>query len=270
MNDESLSTLDTQLITAIELGLLERVKILIDEGANPRVRDDLPLITAVQNNQLEIADFLLQEGVDPRATALRHAILRNYPDMVELLLHYGADPSAYRTTTLSHAVEHNYTEIVRHLFDYGVDLGLLERGSPDPLFIAIDMGNIDMVELLLERGVNPNRRNFGDLQFWEQTAIRAASRRGITEIVALLLEYGADPSVENNRALEVARNDEIRILLLDYGAQPVDDYTERLDETLYRQALVLYQRIGDPILEWLGPRRLQRVNEIRSRIQGGI
>jgi ankyrin repeat protein len=85
-----------------------------------------------------------------------------------------------------------------------------------------ERGHILIVQLLLEKGTNPNWREAGC-----QGALQSASSRGKTEIVQLLLGMGADPNLRNNEdagALQLASWEgypEIVRLLLDKGADPM-------------------------------------------------
>lgn len=96
----------------------------------------------------------------------------------------------------------------------------IEFDGYTPLNIAVDQEHIEMTELLLSIGANPNTWNrIGD------TPLITAIRGGITEIAKLLIRYPrTDPnklSVRNSTPLKWAMiNDdiEIAILLLDTGA----------------------------------------------------
>ena len=94
-----------------------------------------------------------------------------------------------------------------------------------PLICAANNGQTKVVARLLSARVNPNAR---DEQRVGNTAIREAVRGGHTEIVSLLLQAGADPTIEGWMAIsavdqawyEVKGSQEtvreIRALLKDY------------------------------------------------------
>ena len=75
---------------------------------------------------------------------------------------------------------------------------LLEKGvEPDvvvdpftPCYAAAQMGWLDLVELLLERGADPNKARTDT----GETPCYAAAERGKLDVVRLLLERGADPN----------------------------------------------------------------------------
>lgn len=56
-----------------------------------------------------------------------------------------------------------------------------------PLHVAVENGQLNMVQFLLERGANPNAMND-----WRQTPLHLAARGNSEEIANLLIEYDAD------------------------------------------------------------------------------
>src|ERR1700733_1469314 len=92
-----------RLHAAVRDGDLEQTKRLIEAGVPVDTRNALgstPLQDAAWNGNREIAAFLIAHGADINArhpeagsTALYYAIATGHADMVELLLHSGADPS---------------------------------------------------------------------------------------------------------------------------------------------------------------------------------
>jgi len=94
----------------------------------------------------------------------------------------------------------------------------LERSDFEScLFYSAKTGRKDLVEVLLDRGINPNSTIFG------RSAIIEASENGDEEIVAQLLENGADmnaPDLEGNTAFMFACSNghfKIAQMLLKHG-----------------------------------------------------
>lgn len=65
---------------------------------------------------------------------------------------------------------------------------------------AAGRGNLEMVKRLLEKGIDIDARDLASV--FESTALASAARFGRAEVVAYLLDQGADPTIEN--ALERA------------------------------------------------------------------
>ena len=160
-------------------------------------------------------------------TALHHAARRRSLPMVERLIEAGADPDAvrgdgYRPIHL--AVMTNFLaggppadgQAIAHL--------LLARGARYTMFLAALLGDGEFIRRSLER--DPSSANDEDSN--HHRPISAAVRRGDVDLVRLLLDRGADPSLPEEgaprgHALWIAVHDDrpdIAELLLRRGADP--------------------------------------------------
>ncbi|MCL7052321.1 hypothetical protein MKW94_003402, partial [Papaver nudicaule] len=92
----------TTLSYAVVLGQLDAVKVLLDRHADPNAvlyGVIPPLMTTMVNNSPQIMDLLLHAGADPNAkscgqTPLQFAAIFGITQSVKLLLEAGADPNA--------------------------------------------------------------------------------------------------------------------------------------------------------------------------------
>lgn len=69
---------------------------------------------------------------------------------------------SYRTTLLDAAIEQEDNEILRLLIDFGADVNAVSESAnwpKPPLYRAIEKGRLDIIRILLERGVNYNWRD---------------------------------------------------------------------------------------------------------------
>ena len=88
-----------------------------------------------------------------------------------------------------------------------------EIGSINPLCVAVYHGNYEVVKLLIEEGA--------DVTVDDNLSIRLAVKYGYTNIVKLLIEAGADVNVHDNILMILSLRDkhyDIVNLLLDAGA----------------------------------------------------
>ena len=204
------------LMEASESGSVDIVKVLVEHGA-----DDLgwALILAILNKHNDIIELLLKYGAQlddenwslfldqsPLVVAVEKG-----DEIVKLLLEHGAKQG--KDQAITNAIFNKNAENVKILSEHGaqVDEGL---SDPPPLVEAVQKGDADIVELLLEHGAE---QGLG----W---AIKEAIFNKNGEIIRILSEHGAvvdevdwsyPPLVE---AVE-KRNADVVKLLLEHGAK---------------------------------------------------
>jgi len=160
------------------------------------------IVTAARADDTGAVLSELDRGADvnspsPDGTrALHWAVYNDNLELVRQLLDAGADPNAvndYGSTPLGEAAVATNTDVIRALIDAGADI---EQRGPDgqtPLMVLARSNNVAAARLLLERGaVVDARENWRD-----QTALIWAAAQAQPEMVALLLEYGADPDARS-------------------------------------------------------------------------
>lgn len=179
---------------------------------NPRLT---PLMNAAARDDLARIRVLLASGADVKArtadgeTALYLAIERSDPlvdnlPTVDALLKAGADPNEreiFDASALSISLTRDYA-------NPAVTLRLLEAGAVvshkcgegDSLVsLATQDSNLDVMRALIDRGAPVNCRYRG------ASALYWAAINGQNERVALLLQSGADPTIQvNGESLEEA------------------------------------------------------------------
>jgi ankyrin repeat protein len=127
---------------------------------------------------------LFESAIYGAAGVARHA------GLTQLLLERGADPNDEETP---YHVPETYDNTVMHIL---LESGRLNRQSLTCLLLRkTDWHDEDGLRMLLERGVNP-----GDMTWFGDNALHHAVRRDNSlEMIALLLEYRADPRLPNKR-----------------------------------------------------------------------
>jgi ankyrin repeat protein len=204
---------------------LEAADRLIRAGANVNAANDLgatPLWVASLNGSAAMVERLLAAGANPKAallageTPLMAAARSGNPRVVEQLLAKGADANAHGPrgqTALMWAIAERHPDVVKVLLSKGADVharseawsqvmavpphGMLEynraipHGSNTALMFAARAGDLASARLLVAAGANVN-----DQDAWGVSATAMAAHAGHREVVAFLLERGANPNAD--------------------------------------------------------------------------
>jgi ankyrin repeat protein len=159
-----------------------------------------PLIFTAREGDLESARALLDAGADVNQS------------------------SEYGWTPLLTAVNNRNYQLAKLLVDRGADVNLANKGGWTPLYLATDnrnieggdypvpkpdMDHLELIQLLLEKGANPNARvkdntltrTIFTMQWFLEdgaTAFIRAAQSGDTALMKLLLKYGADPKIKTS------------------------------------------------------------------------
>jgi uncharacterized protein len=200
----------TALMVAAGAGKSGVVRLLLNRGASVNRR----------------SEAIGPGGEAPGSSALLLAAAAGHAEVVELLLARGADPNTgtslgeMSTTPLWHAATGGYTGIARMLLDHGAATGNGGRATNYlPLAAAVRAQSIETVQLLLDRGADPNLRD--ELGY---TPLLWAASRGSRPISELLLAHGADVKVRTGSAdafgHEVLQARSAAALALDPGRNP--------------------------------------------------
>ncbi len=245
----------TPLLMAVQHGDLALVSLLLERGADVDQgrRFLTPVTLAARRGDSSIVDSLRRRGAalsiftwthlgqdarvaralarDPSQAHLRdelgtpllhHAVEALRPAVVELLLEHGAklsdaDPDGetplHRLANGGHAAAEEARKVATLatlLLDRGADPNARNWDDVTPLHQAVRARNLAVAEVLLARGADPNARD----KIRGSTPLRrAVSNTGasgtagtgalMVPLTRLLLEHGADPDLRDKRGVPV-------------------------------------------------------------------
>eukprot|EP00438_Fugacium_kawagutii_P031022 Skav233083 [mRNA] locus=scaffold4078:152921:154192:+ [translate_table: standard] len=226
---------DESMIKACDANDQQALNELLQCPRDPNVESAVPpLSIAASRGHVNIAELLLEAGAAPDqvngngVTPLFIAAGRGFVKIARLLLEAGAIPDqarAHGAPAFFGAAHRENAEIVdmfRRLIEAGATVaqatailngdgrdgdlaGLPRLDGSTPLLAAVEAGNVDIAQLLLEAGASPDQaRRDGS------TPLLVAAQTGNVDIARLLLEAGASP--------DKARKDGSTPLLVAAGA----------------------------------------------------
>ncbi len=158
----------TALMYVIHSGLKDKeiIKKLIKKGANIETKTpegETLLFMATKNTDYEMIDFLLTQGANiearnPRGeTCTFKAIESGNYNILKLLIDNGANINT--TNLVGEKPKIESSQIARLLLDNGLNTETKYAREESLLFSAIESGNYEMINLLLEKGADINSKN---------------------------------------------------------------------------------------------------------------
>ncbi|KAJ3498906.1 hypothetical protein NLG97_g767 [Lecanicillium saksenae] len=202
------------LSLAIDMDDTKTAELLIEYGADVKQRDDYsntPLEYAAANNSLSLCRLLVAKGAKVEGnrgtSALHAAITEHNVEIVRFLLSQGVSPNwekkpkcrKFRSSIAracvssdskseDKAVIQHKEAILEMLLSHGVHV------DPEEYFgYQVCNLSLKMIQRLIKAGLNTNA-----VESMEETMLCYASRKGMFDVVQLLLTAGADPNIRGN------------------------------------------------------------------------
>ena len=222
---------------AVARGKIDEIRWALAHGAKDFVRHEHALRSAVDSGKVECLALLLELGADPNRQFWQPPSSSSF----SLRSNAAKEKPATEVFALSRAVKEGNREMVEMLLDYGAET------TPQGWNVLIDAsasGKSEIVELLLNRGANPNCEieHIPEYIPWkspcEVIPIYAAIANRQKENVRLLLEHGVNCQPDGwsavAQAMECGEYDIVK-LLLENGADPNITLDELPDYVDYRK-----------------------------------
>jgi ankyrin repeat protein len=201
-----------------------------------------PLEASLHGEHFQVAELLYRHGADVDAgrssyTPLYEACDNEVLDTAQWLLNHGANVNIQNDglwAPLHYAVDGGQFPVFQMLIGHNADIDIRTNFGKSPLHLAASSRvkgdhHIDIMQLLLDRGADPNARDSDDStplhhsSWWEKES-GYLRRQGTVEGTHLLLKHGAIIDAEDKEgrtslqlALEHGRHD-IAACLLEHGA----------------------------------------------------
>jgi len=238
----------------------DSVKFLVKKGADVNAKnyyDSSAVKLAVLADNGEIVKFLVEKGAQGDLSDLLMLAVRYGKELtksVQILVNMGADVNKVCQHTndamLIIAAQKNHMENAKFLLEKGADFNLKCQSrfwclGKDTLIYAANFGNLDIVKMLLTKGVNINIQDKTG-----NSPLMLAARNGYETVTKHLLDQGAEVNLINEKgysALTYAYeqgHEKIFDQLKAKGAYPVDYY-------IFNFANLFPSYISDPIQKLL-------------------
>lgn len=200
----------TMLECAAIGGSVAAMRLVLDAGTDMagrlEDRSGSVLSVAASKGHEDVVRLLLEEVAKVQngyclgalKGALREAAGRNKIGVVRLLVDEYAklDSEGYDPTGILPDIARNgYVDLVQFFFDKGVTLDNTSCIDNSIMHAAVESGNEKIVRMVLEKGADPDQKDYS----YGTTALIKAIRKRDYAIVKMLLDNGAHPLVKDQR-----------------------------------------------------------------------
>ncbi len=198
----------------------------LDRKANPS-----PVLQyAISRDDSELFDLSIQQYGASKNVALQKSIQSNNFRYATKALDFGADPNS----GMVDAIKRNDLNFVDLLFQYNA-----VADKPEYIQQAVDVKNIEIIQVLLSRGADANNG-----------MVKAIQKQDVN-IITLLLETADATRKEYINVASGLSSQQIVQMLLDRGAIPNEGMLSAVSKKQYANAVLLINRGGDATPEQL-------------------
>ena len=264
----------TALMWAGAEGHVPVVETLIELGADIRAHSNsgaTPLLFAARKGSLGAVRALLAAGADVNETRpdgaapLLVAVVNGHEDLVDLLLEAGADPNAEGGSTrltvqgmravpmplevrkLGYSERESEGIIPGNIFGRPLQAAVhVANWHISDQFIVVRLDRLRVIRALLDHGADVNGRNSMEEPRWSgaryrrhmtgATAFMLAAKAADVEVMRLLLEYGADATINTE--------DDITPLMAAAGISWASNQDRASEEQVLEAVQLLVEELG--------------------------
>jgi ankyrin repeat protein len=213
-------------LLAVRSGDLKLLRLLLQKtGGSSDERYSAPLMEAVLKGKIGMVRLLLENGTSAdggnryHATACHAAVVTGARDILALLVHHGADlhiRDQHNRSILSYAIREEQFEMATLLIESGTNVNQPGTyGAPEALWTAVEVGSVDIVRMLIEKGADVNAVGCEG-----SSLLMHAACFNQTDVMEYLIDNGADVNTKTStgitpliRACERGRHSAICFLL---------------------------------------------------------
>jgi len=179
--------------------MTDDIKSLLDIGLNEQDKNGkTPLILATWRGDLDTVKFLLDSGADVNIVdnlgenVVHYAARQKNTEVLLTILNTSADKnlksaSGYKQTALFTPAMVGNIPILTILLENGVNPNIYDKGKFTPLQWAVQQGQVESIKVLLKYKADVNTKSSKGI-----TPLISASIKGILESVSLLVDAGAE------------------------------------------------------------------------------
>jgi Ankyrin repeats (3 copies)/Ankyrin repeat len=146
----------------------------------------------------EVSDLIaagadVNEKTKYSETPLRVASIKSRFDVVKLLFEQGANPEHLKWTSTFHAIAFGSSDELAKIFNEEKDLNIRDTWDRTPFLLAVQVGDIEKVKVLLDSGANLH-----DVWRSDKNALEFAIQSDNADMLNFLIEQGLDSEKYND------------------------------------------------------------------------
>jgi uncharacterized protein len=201
--------------------MMNMIQLLLDRHANPNIFTYMGrtlLMIAAEQGFTKITQDLIKKGAEINAIEDFSRGEDSY--WAEKIDEYALAGTIQLKTSLIFAVENGHTEIVAELLKADADVTITDRKNRLPIDIAIQEGYTEIVHLLQNAGA---KAEAGSIES-SPAALLGAAKQGNLDILKLALQAGIDPNTSELAATRNPRHKTALMFAAERGHQKIIEH----------------------------------------------